>query len=70
MQRPFSLKRGIFSCRELRSGCLKGKWRMQSFSKRLFAKEGHESANKEPPRGLSAWNIALETVLQYELRRI
>ncbi len=37
---------------------------MQSFSKRLFVKGGHESANKESLRGLSAWNIALQTVLQ------
>lgn len=37
---------------------------MQSFSKRLFVKEGRESANKESLRGLSAWNIALQTVLQ------
>ncbi len=27
-------------------------------------KGGHESANKESLRGLSAWNIALQTVLQ------
>lgn len=64
MQRPFSLKRGIFSCREPALGCLRGKWRMQTFSKRLFVKEGHESTNKELLRGLSAWNIALETMLQ------